>query len=300
MHVPKKGRLHLKFSAKPVPVKGTPVFLVDRREPALEQLIREMDARLQIPAAAAEIPASVQLPLRFKGRTKPLELKVYRILEKHGSKQACGLWLSEDSIEQAGRSVADLWWWLSPAIWPDHEPVLQKSLQQALGLGARRFVLNAPWQAGFFAGVKGLNLWAGPFCNIANPLAVKAMASLGFSGAIVSPELSAKDYLDLPAHSPLPLGIVIEGFWPLCISRVLSDRLKPLAPFSSPKGEQAWAHPQGENYWIYPNWKLDIREKLPELQKAGYAMFVHLDETAPKNVKLKQRPGIWNWEIGLL
>ena len=301
MHVPKKGRLHLKFSAKPVPARGTPVFLVDRREPALEQLIREQDERLQVSAPVSDAPASVQLPRGFKGRIKPMDLTVCRSLEKHGSKPVCGLWLSKEALAEAGKkSVPNIWWWLSPAVWPEEEPVLQPMIRQAIGLGARRFVLNAPWQTGFFEDKKDLNLWAGPFCNIANELAIEILASLGFSGAIVSPELSAKDYLDLPEHSPLPLGIVIEGFWPLCISRVLSDRLEPLAPFSSPKGELAWASPEGGNYWIYPNWKLDVREKLPELQKAGYSMFVHLDVSAPKSVGLKKRPGIWNWEIGLL
>ncbi len=301
MHVPKKGRLHLKFSKKPVPARGTPVFLVDRREPALERLIREQDARLQIPAAVPDAPASVQLPRGFKGRTRPMNLNVCRSLEKHGARSTCGLWLSEEMLGQAGKkSVPNIWWWLSPAVWAEDEPVLQPMIRQAIGLGARRFVLNAPWQTGFFEGERGLNLWAGPFCNIANELAVEALASLGFSGAIVSPELSAKDFLELPEHSPLPLGIVIEGFWPLCISRVLSDRLKPLAPFSSPKRELAWVRPEGGNFWIYPNWKLDLRDKLPGLQKAGYTLFVHLDESTPKSMELKKRPGIWNWEIGLL
>jgi len=28
-------------------------------------------------------------------------------------------------------------------------------------------------------------------------------------------------------------------------------------------------------------------------------MLVYLSEPLPKKVKLKQRPGLWNWEIGL-
>jgi len=28
-------------------------------------------------------------------------------------------------------------------------------------------------------------------------------------------------------------------------------------------------------------------------------MFVHMDEPIPKNVELKKRPGLWNWNTGL-
>ena len=101
-------------------------------------------------------------------------------------------------------------------------------------------MLNAPWQLAFFSMPKKLNLWAGPFCNIANPLAIKTLASLGFKGAIVSPELGRKDYVVLPKNSPLPLGIVISGNWPLCVSRIISEKLDAQKPLISPKGEESW------------------------------------------------------------
>ena len=70
--------------------------------------------------------------------------------------------------------------------------------------------------------------------------------------------------------------------------------------FTSPKGEQAWVRQYGSDYWMFPNWELDIRVKQDLLQKAGYSLFVHLIEPLPKGVKLKKRPGLWNWNLNLL
>jgi putative protease len=161
-------------------------------------------------------------------------------------------------------------------------------------------VLNAPWQLAFFSMPKKLNLWAGPFCNITNPLAIKTLASLGVKGAIVSPELGRKDYMILPKHSSLPLGIVISGNWPLCVSRIISEKLDAQKPMISPKGEESWVQKFESDYWVYPNWKLDISAKKNQLEKAGYRLFVHLVEPIPKEVTLKKRPGLWNWDLDLL
>jgi putative protease len=165
--------------------------------------------------------------------------------------------------------------------------------------GGRRFVLNAPWQMTLFHLSKGLTLWAGPFCNIANGLAVNVLASLGYKGAIVSPELGRNDYLMLPKQSPLPLGIVISANWPLCISRVLPNKLEMENSFISPKGEAAWIRKVETDYWVFPNWRLDFKAKKNELKRAGYSMFIHLIEPLPKEVKQKKRPGLWNWELEL-
>ena len=152
----------------------------------------------------------------------------------------------------------------------------------------------------FFQSPKKLTLWSGPFCNITNSLAVGTLASLGFKGAIVSPEIGHKDYLNLPKCSPLPLGVVISGSWPLCISRVAPEKLKMETPFYSPKGEAAWVRKIESNYWIFPNWQLNLRAKQNELKGAGYSLFVHLIEPMPNDVKPKKRPGLWNWELELL
>jgi putative protease len=159
--------------------------------------------------------------------------------------------------------------------------------------------LNAPWQAALFDHFKGLRVWAGPFCNIVNPLAVDTMKSLGFSGVIVSPEMGRSDILKMPLASPLPLGIVLSGLWPLCISRILSSDIQENRPFSSPKGEQTWAVKNGHDYWLFPNWKLDIASHRERLRKAGYRAFIVMHEPVPRKVGMKAREGVWNWRIGL-
>ena len=159
--------------------------------------------------------------------------------------------------------------------------------------------MNAPWQIAFFKNPKNVNLWAGPFCNAGNALAVAKLAALGFNGVIVSPELGASDIMNLPKQSPQPLGIVISGNWPLCIARTLTEQMETDTPFISPKGEQAWVTKYESNYWIYPNWMIDLKGQRRKLEKAGYSLFIHLKEPVPRKVRLKERPGLWNWNIGL-
>jgi putative protease len=127
----------------------------------------------------------------------------------------------------------------------------------------------------------------------------KRSRTLGFSGAFVSPELGEADILTLCRQSPLPLGIVLSGHWPLCISRTVADDMRLRVPFESPRGEQAWVDQHGPDYWTFPNWRLDITEKRTILQQAGIQMFAHLDEPVPPAVTIKNRPGLWNWKIGL-
>jgi putative protease len=215
-----------------------------------------------------------------------------------GSSQA--VWLSTRSAEQApADALAHIWWWLPPVIWPAEEEQWHQLIRQLLRQGVRRFVLNAPWQIAMFGAAEQLNLWAGPFCNIANPLALRAFKLLGGQGAIVSPELSRVDLEALAAKSVLPLGVVVSGHWPLCVSRVLSEELVVDQPFTSPQGEQAWARQYGGLYWIYPNWPVDLRAQQDELVKFGYRLFVHIDEPVPRAVAIKKRAGRWNYELGL-
>ena len=130
-------------------------------------------------------------------------------------------------------------------------------------------------------------------------MALKTLAELGFNGAMVSPELGRDDVLDLPDKSPLPLGIVVSGHWPLCVSRVVSGDIKTKAPFTSPRGEQGWTVQYDADYWVFPNWPIDLIKETKGLERAGYKLFVNLVEPLPRGVKLKKRPGQWNWRIGL-
>ncbi len=301
---PRGGRLQLKAGGRKGPKKGTPVFLVDRREPALEKMISALSA--EIPEAPT-LPETADFNLRLpppapaSGRIRTLHVARRRPVKRPSG--AVGLWMTPDPAEALTHPDPDLWWWLPPVIWPGEkggeEARWRAATSAALEKGARRFVLNAPWQTALFSDPGSAELWAGPFCNAANPLALAALKTMGFSGAVISPELGRDDCLALGRESPLALGIVLWGNWPLCVSRTLSGELKTDRPFMSPKGEEAWAVAHGSNIWVYPNWIVDLRSKKDELEAAGYRLFVHLEEPLPKGVRMKNRPGLWNWDLTL-
>ena len=302
-YVPRGGRLVLKSLWKKNSA-NIPVFLIDRREKDLMDRISELEKNLIQTPESTSVPSVfvVKHAKRFeKKKGKIIHLRVFRHPGKIIPYDTTGLWLSKQSAAKLPKKLRSrIWWWLPPVIWPDTEKELKTLIHSIQHTGARHFVVNAPWQRALFNDIKEIALWAGPFCNIANGSAIKILASLGFKGVIVTPELGQKDYLLLPGQSPLPLGIVLYGNWPLCVSRVLSDRLEAETLFMSPKGEAAWATKIETDYWVYPNWKLDLKAQKKTLEKAGYRLFVNLLEPIPKDVTLKKRPGLWNWEVGLL
>jgi len=303
-YVRKGGRLFLKPISKKSPEKKIPVFLIDRQEKTLEDMLSKLEKEL------IETPVLKTTPSVFAARGPKRsvlkkgtasDLWVFRQLGKTKRHGTSGLWLSNQAVKSSPKGLwTQIWWWLPPVIWPDDEPHRKELIDFILKKGARNFVLNAPWQTALFPHLKGINLWAGPFCNIANVLALKTLASMGFKGAIVTPELGQNDFFSLPKQSPLPLGIVLYGNWPLCVSRVLSNDLKTETPFMSPKGEAAWVKKYESDYWVYPNWKLDLRSNRKALERGGFRLFVHLLEPIPRDVTLKKRPGLWNWELELL
>lgn len=302
-YVPKGGRFYLQPFSQRTPAKGIPVFLRDRREKSLEEELAKLEKRMKS-MTVSKVSSSMfnaRLPKRTREKSAALDLHVYRELGKPKPQKNVGLWLSPYVQKKLPKGfVSRIWWWLPPTIWPEEEKKIKELVDIAQKRGSRNFVLNATWQMVLFPSPKKLNIWAGPFCNISNVLAIKTLASLNFAGVIVSPELGQEDYFLMPKHSPLPLGIVISGNWPFCISRIVSKNLKAEKPFTSPKGEEGWVKKFGSDYWVYPNWKLDLRGKKDALKRAGYILFVNLIEPLPKEVKLKKRPGSWNWDLGLL
>ena len=300
--VPKGGRIRINPSAKTGLAKGAPVFLTDRREKRLDDMIADLQEQLdQVPAGTGRRARFKPiLPKAFSKKIKRLDLPVYRSWSRSIPRNPCGIWLSRETVKKAhGKMVSQIRWWLPPVIWPENEEQINDQIQAAIKKGARYFVLNAAWQIGFFASPKRFNLWAGPFCNLANSLAIASIHEMGFNGAIVSPELGAEDFLQLPQQSPIPLGIVVTGNWPLCVARSIVPEVQLEKLFASPRGEQAWTSYYEPDYWIYPNWQLDLQTHKKMLQKAGYVLFVNLIEPVPKKVKLKKRSGIWNWKHSL-
>ncbi|RJQ84645.1 MAG: U32 family peptidase [Desulfobacteraceae bacterium] len=300
--VPKGGKFFFKIVRGPGAGKTTPVFLIDRREQYLAEEIEKYAKLLQPEKNPPEEGSTFTLRLP-PGSPRPPQARRMHVLRFPGFRArqtSMAIWLSPDIMGriQAG-TAAHAWWWLPPVIWPQEEEKWQEIITKLLSQGAQRFVLNAPWQMALFPNPERLSLWAGPFCNIANPLAIRAFKLLGGQGVVVSPELDRADLENLPAKSVLPLGIVISGHWPFCVSRALASDLKPGQAFTSPRGEQGWVQRHGSLFWVYPNWTLNLVEAQDALIKSGYRLFIHLDEPVPRNVQLKKRPGRWNLDIGL-
>lgn len=299
--IPKGAILPLALPAHKTPPAGTPVYLIDRREPELERRLAEWRARL------AELPENTVKPVESRPvlpekDTKRLNcvMRVTGSLQKPSGGEVAGLWLSSRIARISPTLYPKVFFWLPPAIWPDDCDATARKIQQLWKAGARKFVCNAPWQRGLFPEKQpedGL-LVAGPFCNIANTLAIAELKNLGFRAAFVSPELARNDFLSLPDTSPLPLGVVIAGNWPAGMSRFGLSGLDSGETFTSPRGENFWSLNRAGMTWIYPDWRLDLREKRRELEKAGYSFFAVLDEEAARSGRGKAR--MFNWDGSLL
>ncbi len=317
--IPKGGRLDLPAAPPASPgarrmgaaPSKAPVFLIDRREPELMRILADMEKDVAVLGEVPEKEAARFAPPSYSPppASRPVETQVFRSLPRglaRGGKTAeTGIWLERSALLDVPRPVAGaIWWWLPPVIWPSEEERYVRLVAEALERGAVRFVLNAPWQAGLFPGkeatCKGLKLWSGPFCNLASPHTAAVFASLGVEGCFASPELSGEELLSLPRTCPVPMGIVLGGFWPLGITRILAEEVRLEEPVLSPRGEVAWVRKHGGNHWIYPGWELDISAHRRELEQAGYARFAILREPWPKFLEIAPRISVFNWETGLL
>ncbi|MCP4747211.1 MAG: U32 family peptidase [Desulfobacteraceae bacterium] len=300
--VPKHGKYYFDPSLGRLPGKGTSVFLVDRREPALDEKIQSMASKLATNGDLSINDSYFALRLPPAAARKP-DYRLMHVLRKPGEhmrKTSLALWLNPELVKRMpAAEMEQAWWWLPPVIWPEETELWQKTIIMLRAKGARRFMLNAPWQMVFFKRLGRLNLWGGPFCNFSNPMAIRAFKLAGGRGVIVSPELARADLKALAAKSVLPLGVVVFGNWPFCVSRTLAHNFKLGQPFTSPRGEAGWVQKHGSLYWAYPNWLLDLRKVQNDLINMGYGLLIHLDEPIPSGISIKKRPGDWNWEIGL-
>ena len=303
--IPARGKFHLKAFSRDRSAKGAPVFLVDRQDDYLRRALTKLEKELNYKRVGKTtrnklIKISTKTNISSRKMATTIDMRVQRMPPFKSPSGSHGLWVSPESIATCHPSrIKQYWWWLPPVVWPDDVSQLQDLLAKIRGRGARRFVCNMPGQISLFGKPKSIILWAGPFCNIANELALDSLKKMGFSGVIVSPELDKDDYFGLPGQSNLPLGIVLKANWPLCISRIETKGVALKSTFTSPKGEAAWATEYGSNSWLFPNWKLDLLNKKSQLIKAGYSLFVDMVEPIPKGIVIKKRQGHWNWDVGL-
>ena len=309
--VPKGGRLDFpRPQSGHLPPAKAPVFLIDRREPELMRILADLEKELAARPVPPEKEASSFAPRHFSPptRTLRLDMGVFRAMPRGAGKGRAGdvgVWLERSALLDVPRPVtARTWWWLPPVIWPAEEERYRALLAEARERGAKMFVLNAPWQAGLFEsreGVReGLRLIGGPFCNLASVETAAQYADLGMEAAFVSPELSGAELLSLPRNSPIPLGIVVGGFWPLGITRILAEEVRLEEPILSPRGEIAWVRKFGSNHWIFPGWELDLSGHRRELEQAGYGAFATMREYWPKFLDQNTRTSVFNWDQGLL
>lgn len=312
-HVPKGGRYNINFAREVRPKPGTSVYLIDRREPGLASILKEVEKELTAISISGKESMETIDPLSNIGSlkvnkrparsAKPLYIDVWRRPPLEKISGPFGVWMSINRAHDLPLSrAAQAWWWLPPVIWPGEEGDFADLIDLISRRGGKTFVLGAPWQVALFTDLKkkNLTLIAGPTCNVANSYALHHLVKLGFQSAFVSPELSGEEILHLPEKSPLPLGIVLRGSWPCGISRVMCSELKTCEPLVSPKGETFFVSRYGQNYWLYPNWTMDLTHKTKELRSAGYTYLVSMREPIPKHITKVERTGIFNWENGLL
>ena len=302
--VPKKGKFYLDKKSKFKIKKGTPVYIIDRRGSELSTVIKslndELDEMEKISIRPSENEYKVSFSQKPKNqKTRPRELTLSRgRLQQSTTNEETSVWISTQGYSAPFSNKN--WLWLDPLLFPGEENICSDYIAKAIKKGAKNFVVNAVWQLSLFKNPKQLNIWAGPFCNITNSMTVNLLKRYGFSGAIVSPELDQETFCSLPGTCDLPLGVVIYGNWPLGISRIISKDLKTDQAFTSPMGETAWISKYNNNYLVFPNWYLDLTSKKEILTKAGFSLFVNIHETIPRGIKIKDRPGLWNWNLKLL
>jgi len=302
--IPKKGKFYLKRQSKHKIKKGAPVYIIDRRVPELALAIKTLEQELaqikKITVQPDKNRFNMSQPEKIKkSKNKTQEITISRGKYKQQSDSSLtGSWISSRGYSL--RPAIKNWLWLDPLLFPNEEKICSQYIDNAIKKGAKNFVLNALWQLSLFKNPKQLNLWAGPYFNIANSTTLNILKQYGFSGAIVSPELDQDTFCSLPQKTRLQLGVVIYGNWPLGISRIISQDLKTNLGFTSPMGETSWISKQNSNYFVFPNWYLDLSSKKEQLKKAGFTLFVNMHENIPKGIKIKKRPGLWNWNLKLL
>ena len=313
--IPKKGKYFLAAPKGRRVTKGTAVFMIDRKGRELLEQLSHLETELADIAKVSVTPAQRPIPNkktddnikspgmpgghRRKKQSVLPEMDVFRKSPANlTTRNDTGVWISANNygIKAPARS----WLWLDPVLFPEEEKICQNYIKTAIKKGAKNFMLNAPWQISLFDNPHRLNLWAGPFCNITNGLAMEMLKQKGFSGAIVSPELESQTLLSLPQSSSLPLGAVCRANWPMAISRIAAPDLNIGKGFKSPMGELAWTSKFNATYHTFPNWFLDLSSKTQELQQAGFVMLVNIFENIPKGIRMKPRPGTWNWNLKLL
>ncbi len=300
-YIPRRGRFYINVESRFENINGFSVFLIDRMEKELEDKIeklkseiKEPDVKIAEPYFKSQTPSYI-----YKSQTPVKNLYIYADIPNNSALDTAANLTYKNITGISDKKASFIYWNLPCVIWPQDEADIKKNIGYLLKKGCFNFIINSLWQLSLFEYPKKLNIIAGAFCNIANTPAIIYAQNSGVKKVVLSPELSKDDYLNMPSKSPLPLGIITNGLFPLSISRIIPDDIKENTLFTSPKGEGGFIKKSGSNYNVYPNWVIDLNDKKKELEKAGYSFFVDIKERIPKTIDMKKRENLWNWNTGL-
>ncbi|MGL4722872.1 MAG: U32 family peptidase [Desulfovibrionaceae bacterium] len=283
--------LSIRFTSKKLPSKPVNAFLIERKSLALRKEVALWQGKLDhIPRI---IPSSIHysppLPKPKHYSSLPtMSLQSVLPIGKANKASGLSLWVSQRTVKEISRTIVPkIHWWLPPVIWHDEENSFKRLLATLIKNGATHFVCNDIFQYSMLP--QHASYIAGPFCNIANASTLECIQNLGYEGAIVSPELSKEELLSLVQQSPLPLGFVTKGFFPVGITRLSPQGIFSKNTFVSEKGESFWIKRHGSTVWYYPALEIDLSGTEKELTKAGFSFYVHTVEHAPKNSTITKR-----------
>lgn len=154
---PKAGSYLLRLARHKTPRSGTPVFLIDRKEPELMAILNEWEKKLARSRARETTEAVFEPQLPAPSRLRKLPDMQVRSTQPQGKETRSGrstltgLWLNANAVRATSRTIANRYsWWLPPVIWPNEEATWKRVIVEAIRNGVRHFVCNSPWQIALF------------------------------------------------------------------------------------------------------------------------------------------------------
>lgn len=299
-----QGSAFLLHLAKQIPAKASVfAYLIDRKTAIPKKILQSLTQELA--SLSIHSPPSPHyeylFPKAHKTRSTPRMYTVQSSIPKGRTNKVHGLslWISQKTVRAISRTVVPkVCWWLPPVVWEKEEDTLRSMVHTLIRRGARHFVCNEFFQYALLP--EKAEKILGPFCNAANIATLSFAKSVGYTKAIVSTELSKEDYSLIAKQSPIPLGIVTRGFYPIGITRFTPVGFNQKHVFTSTQKESFWVRKYGANYWYYPTWELDLSQKEQELQSFGYTFFVHIQEFPSQEYTTTRKTSTFNWDLQLL
>jgi putative protease len=108
-------------------------------------MMADVEAQAAAPGPIISSRFTADLPRPEVASRRPVEVRVSRTPSRASGRNPVGIWLSETTASNIGRSAAtDLWIWLPPVVWPDDEARVVGLLRQSLENGAASSCSTCP------------------------------------------------------------------------------------------------------------------------------------------------------------